>query len=51
MTALGFLLRTGRLPRQDDLERVNCRKAGQGGHTQCGWCKKHNGPRFRCGCK
>jgi hypothetical protein len=40
MTALGFE------PEQDDLERCNCEKAGQIGHSQCGWDESRNKPRF-----
>ena len=41
---------TGTKPDQDDLERVNCSKAGEIGHRQCGWCGNHKLPRFQCGC-
>lgn len=37
-------------PIQDDMERINCNKVGMVGHQQCGICKEHNQPRFRCGC-
>ena len=37
-------------PIQDDLERLNCAKAGEFGHSQCGPCVKHMMPRFMCGC-
>lgn len=37
-------------PEQDDLDRVNCTKAGNAGHWSCGVCDKHNKPRFICGC-
>lgn len=43
-----FYLLTGRKPEQDDLERVNCDKAGQIGHFSCGWCKIHWCPVFEC---
>lgn len=50
MNAHEFEQATGRKPEQDDLERVNCDKVGQLGHICCGWCPKHNGPNFECGC-
>lgn len=50
MTAEEFEQRTGQAPRQDDLERVNCNTAGEVGHYLCGWCAKHDKPRFICGC-
>lgn len=49
MTAVEFTERTGYAPVQDDLERVNCAEAGEPGHWGCGWCDKHNGPRYECG--
>lgn len=45
-----FFTATGRLPEDDDLERVNCNKVGQAGHFCCGWCFPHNLPVFECGC-
>ena len=45
-----FKKRTGRAPEQDDLERVNCPKAGKIMHSACGWCEQHDKPRFECGC-
>lgn len=45
-----FYMATGNLPVRDDLERVNCSKAGEPMHHQCGWCNEHNYPRFLCGC-
>lgn len=51
MTATEFAAKTGRDPEQDDLERVNCAKAGQILHWQCGWCPEHDNPRFECGCR
>lgn len=40
----------GRPPIQDDLERVNCERAGTPGHRDCGLCI-HYLPRFLCpGC-
>lgn len=32
-----FIAATGFEPKDDDLERCNCDKAGQPTHTQCGW--------------
>lgn len=40
----------GHEPRQDDLQRVNCDKAGELGHFFCGMCLRHAAPRFMCGC-
>lgn len=40
----------GHPPTDDDLERVNCKTVGRVLHSQCGWCDKHNAPRFACGC-
>lgn len=34
----------------DDLARIECTKAGQVGHSGCGWCKEHNRPSFECLC-
>lgn len=51
MTRLGYLFRVGHLPQQDDLERVNCPKAGDLGHWYCGWCPTHHKPYFICGCR
>jgi len=42
-----FLERTGRLPENDDLDRVNCKDAGKLGHNDCGVCM-HNYPMFMC---
>jgi hypothetical protein len=36
----------GHAPEQDDLDRSNCDKAGQIGHSQCGWDHKRNLPEF-----
>jgi hypothetical protein len=38
----------GITPIQDDLERVNCGKAGEIGHSHCGICECGQ-PRFICG--
>ena len=51
MTAQEFEARTGYAPAQDDLDRVNCEEAGTVGHLCCGWCEKHDGPMFQCGCR
>lgn len=40
----------GNLPKDDDLERVNCPYAGQLGHRHCGVCPDCTRPRFSCGC-
>jgi len=50
MSSNEFKEKTGRSPRDDDLDRVGCSKAGQPGHQQCGWCSEHDLPRFECGC-
>jgi hypothetical protein len=41
-----FLEATGQEPQDDDLERCNCDKLGQIGHTFCGWDEKRNRPNF-----
>lgn len=51
ISAKKFKEATGREPENDDLERVNCEKAGKVGHWGCGWCEKHSGPRFECTCR
>lgn len=38
-------------PQQDDLDRVNCEKAGQVGHLMCGICERCRLPKFRCSCQ
>lgn len=40
---------TGYDPKDDDLERCNCDRAGQIGHFLCGWDKKRNMPNFLLG--
>jgi len=50
ITAEVFEEKVGSPPHQDDLERSNCSLAGNSGHHQCGWCEKHDKPRFLCGC-
>ena len=49
ITRQQFIEATGREPVQDDLERVNCPKAGTPGHWMCGWNKAHNRPQFEVG--
>lgn len=50
MNAILFRIKTKRWPTDDDLERVNCKDAGNLGHMFCGWCEKHDKPRFECLC-
>jgi hypothetical protein len=50
MTREQFIVRFGYEPIDDDLERVECARAGQFGHRQCGMCERHECPRFQCGC-
>lgn len=50
ITADDFQRMTGYPPRQDDLERCNCKKDSVPGHYYCGVCTKHDKPRFVCGC-
>ena len=50
ITAEEFKQIFGYEPENDDLERVNCEKAGTFGHWQCGWCPKHEVPRLKCMC-
>lgn len=45
-----FKKATGREPMQDDLERCNCKKAGQIGHMMCGWNHDQNLPVFDAVC-
>jgi len=45
-----FQERFGFEPKQDDLHRVNCDKAGKIGHLMCGVCSQCGKPRFVCGC-
>lgn len=49
-TAEQFEEIVGFAPIDDDLERLNCHKAGYIFHMACGYCEKHNKPRFVCGC-
>ena len=45
-----FKEKFGRLPVDDELERINCVMVGENGHWYCGWCSEHDQPRFRCNC-
>lgn len=49
ITAEQFEATTGHPPKDDDLERCNCDKAGQPGHWYCGWDTDNNLPRFISG--
>lgn len=46
ITAQHYLDATGVAPEQDDLERCNCDKVGQTGHSMCGWNWYRNMPNF-----
>lgn len=46
ITAEMFKAATGLDPWDDDLERCNCPKAGEIGHTDCGWNEAKNRPNF-----
>jgi hypothetical protein len=48
ITAEMFFAATGEHPRNDDLERCNCKKAGQILHFHCGWNSEKNLPVFMC---
>lgn len=50
ITKEDFAYAIGQKPVQDDMERVNCPKAGQIAHMQCGWCYTCNMPVFMCIC-
>jgi hypothetical protein len=41
-----YCVATQTLPENDDLERSNCQKAGESGHTSCGWNYQMNWPEF-----
>lgn len=45
MDETGFMRLVGRYPEDDDLERVNCKRAGEPGHESCG-LNIHGMPRF-----
>jgi len=47
--AAAFKAATGFYPKDDDLERSNCPKAGQPNHTFCGWNASKNMPVFWVG--
>lgn len=49
ITSEHFRKATGRDPINDQLERVNCEKAGKFGHSMCGWCQQHDVPITWCG--
>jgi hypothetical protein len=44
-----FVEAAGCQPEDDDLERVNCDKAGEIGHSCCGWNKELKMPQFLIG--
>lgn len=46
ITAEQFEQATGQKPVDDDLERSNCKAAGELGHFHCGWNAEKNLPRF-----
>ena len=46
ITAEKFKEVVGADPEQDDLERCNCDTAGQIGHSDCGWDKARDMPKF-----
>ena len=46
ITEAYFLIRVGRPACDDDLDLCNCARAGQTGHTRCGWDWATNKPRF-----
>jgi len=45
-TADIFILATGKVPEQDDLDRCDCLDAGTKGHELCGWDGERDMPRF-----
>lgn len=47
MTEQEFEKIVGRPPEDDDMDRVNCDRAGKPGHHQCGVCE-HGRPKFTC---
>jgi hypothetical protein len=49
ITAEEFEKHVGHPPMLDDLERVNCEKAGQIHHKCCGWNTSFNKPVFMVG--
>lgn len=46
ITAEFFHAATGDSPKDDDLERSNCKRAGCIGHYHCGWSSFLNRPMF-----
>lgn len=46
ITSEFFFQATKEEPLNDDLERCNCKLAGQKGHSFCGWNYKKNCPMF-----
>ena len=50
ITADKFEEKLGYPPKNDDLDRINCPYIGELAHMSCGWCLKHDKPRFICGC-
>ena len=48
ITAEEFEAIAGRPPENDDLERVNCPKAGELLHMYCGYCATCGKPRILC---
>jgi hypothetical protein len=48
ITAEHYREATGRFVVDDELDRANCERAGQLGHTMCGWCHKHDLPNSIC---
>ncbi len=46
ITRAKFKAATGVDPVDDDLERCNCKKAGEAAHWMCGWDEKRNLPVF-----
>lgn len=46
ITAEMFKKATGEEPRDDDLRRCNCARAGESGHEFCGWNYQANLPCF-----
>lgn len=49
ITIQRYTAATGRAPITDELDRANCARAGELGHTMCGWCHRHDLPRTFCG--
>ena len=50
ITAEYFESKIGSPPEHDDIERCNCKEAGDLGHFSCGWCDVCELPQFMCGC-